>query len=311
MRIIVKNKQKNNIKKSARRELRIKKDFGAWALLLPSVIAVYFIIIRSQTLSVFWSFFNMQGFTPTEFVGLDNYKRVLTDTVFLKTFINTWKYVLWSILVGLLLPFITAIVMNELLHFRRLTRAIVYLPGIMPAVSVSLLWYFMYYPDASGMLNMFLNVFGIEPYAWLQDSKFTILYIIISTTWGGAGGAAIYYFAGLQGINRELYEAAMIDGAGFFRRHLAVTVPQMGGMLALFTARQCISVFNILDQPLQMTDGGPNNASTSLGLLSYRYAFVNYRPQFAMALSVIMLLTLVVLAVIYFKLDKKLEENQM
>lgn len=287
------------------------KEINAWLLLTPALLCIYFLVIRPQILSAYWSMFDMKGLQPTRFAGFNNYARVLKDTVFFKAFVNTWVYVLWSILIGFIIPFAIAIIMNEMRRFRKAIRLIVYLPSIIPAVAVSMLWYFMYFPDGSGLLNMALGVANIKPYAWLQDGKFTILYIIISMTWSGMGATAIYYFAGLQGINTELYEAAIMDGAGFFERIKIVTIPQMSGMLILFFLRQIISVFNIMEQPLQMTDGGPNNSSLTLGLLNYRYAFVNYKPQFAMALGIIMFITLSILVLIYFKASKRIEENQM
>lgn len=291
--------------------MSLKKDISAWILILPALFCIFFFILRPQILGVYWSFFDMKGFTATDFVGFDNYRRVLTDTAFLQTFTNTWIYVILSIALGFFIPFIVAVVMNEMLHMTKLIRVVVYLPSVMPAVAVSLLWYFLYYPDEMGLLNMFLSKFGLEPYGWLQDSRFTILYIIISMTWSGMGGTAIYYFSGLQGINHELYEAAIMDGAGFFRRIFVVTIPQMSGMLILFLIRQIIGVFNVMEQPMQMTGGGPNNASMTLGLLNYRYGFVLKKPQFAMALGVIMFVFLLAFAIIYFKVNKRLEENQM
>lgn len=306
---VVGKKKKSKIKTADL--LSFRKDFNAWLLILPAILCMYFFIIRPQMLGIYWSFFNMKGFTPEKFVGFENYSKVLSDTVFSKTFLNTCKYVIWSLVLGFPIPFIVAVIMNELLHFRQLTRVIVYLPGIMPAVAVSLLWYFIYYPDGSGLLNMLLGKFGLEPYVWLQDSRFTILYIVISMTWAGMGGTAIYYFSGLQGINRELYEAAIIDGAGFFRRLRAVTIPQMSGMLILFLIKQIIGVFNVMEQPMQMTDGGPNNASLTLGLLNYRYGFVINKPQLAMAQGFLMFLFLLIFVVIYFIANKKIEEGQM
>lgn len=287
------------------------KDISGWLLLLPSLICVLTLTVRPYILGTIWSFFDMKGYTVTDFVGFDNYRRVLADTRFLQTLGNTWVYVFWSLVIGLLIPFITAIVMNELLHFRKTLRVMVYMPAIMPAVAVSILWTLIYAPDASGLLNTFLSWFGIEPYVWLLDSRFTILYIIVSMTWSAMGGTAIYYFAALQGINRELYEAALVDGAGFFCRVRMVLFPQMAGMLLLFGVRQCIGVFNVVEQPMQMTGGGPNNASMSLGLLNYTYAFKDYKPQYSLALGMILLIILSVFTVIYHVLDKKLEDNQM
>lgn len=276
--------------------------------MIPALICIYYSIIRPQALGMVWSFFDMKGYTPVKFIGLDNYKRVLSNTIFLKTLLNTLKYVGFS-LIGFIIPIIVAIVMNELIHFRKMTRALVYFPSVMPAVAVSLLWYFIYYPDASGLLNMVLSKIGIKPQIWLQDGRFTILYIVVSMTWSGMGSTAIYYFSALQGVNRELYEAAVVDGAGYFSRLRVVTLPYMSGMIILFLVRKIIAVFNILEQPLQMTDGGPNNASMSLGLLNYRYAFMDGQPQLALALGVIMFLMMSVLTVVYIKLNKKMGEG--
>ena len=294
-----------------RKRFSLFKDFEAWLLILPTLVLIYFLVIRPMLLGSYWSFFELNGFTPKSFVGLDNYKRVITDTGFMRTFKNTWLYVFWSLAIGFITPFIVAVMMNELIHFRKFTRTLVYFPTIIPAVAVSMLWYFMYFPDGSGLLNMFLSKAGIEPYQWLQDPRFTILWIVVSMTWSAMGGTVIYYFSGLQGVNRELYEAAMIDGAGFFQRLRVVTIPHMSGMLSLFFVRQIIGVFSVMEQPLQMTDGGPDNASMTLGLLNYRYAFVYGKPQLAMALGVIMFLILSVFTVFYFRLNKRIEENQM
>lgn len=297
--------------KNKKRALGIKKDIAAWLLILPTLVGIVIILLRPQIQGIIWSFCNMKGFTPNGFAGFDNYIKVITSTSFVQTLTNTWKYVLWSLVIGMPIPFVIAVVMNELLFFRKTTRVLVYLPSIMPAAAVSLLWYFMFYPDESGLLNMVISQFGIGTYNWLQDSRFTILYIVISMTWSGMGSTALYYFSAMQGINSELYEAALIDGAGFLQRIKVVTIPQMSGILILFIIRQIISVFNVMEQPMQMTDGGPNGASMTLGLMNYKYGFVMNKPGMALAQGVLMFLILAVFAFIYFKANKKIEEGQM
>ena len=303
-------KTEQNAKKSGKNIFSrfVKRDLPAWALLLPAVICLYFCAIRPQIIGISWSFFDMKGYRLDEFVGFENYRRIFSDTMFLKTLWNTCQYVIWSLLIGFLLPVIVAIILNEMVHFRNTMRVLIYLPSIMPGVAVALLWYLIYYPDNGGLLNTLLASFGIDPYIWLQDSKNTIMFIVISMTWSGVGGTAIYYFAALQGVRRELFEAALLDGAGFFERLKTVTIPHILPIVLLFLVKQIIGVFQVMQQPLQMTGGGPNNASMSLGLMAYNYAFVNGRPQFAMALNVIMFLILLVFTIGYFKLDKKLSE---
>lgn len=249
----------------------------------------------------------MQGYTIGEFVGIENYRRVLSDTMFLRTLWNTCLYVFWSLVIGFVLPIVMAVILNELVHMRNSMRVMAYFPSVLPGVAVMLLWYLMYYPDQGGLLNMLLGKMGMEPYVWLQDANWNILYIIISMTWSGAGATVIYYFAALQGVKRELYEAAVIDGAGFFRRFWTVTFPHISGVVLLFLISQIINVFSVMEQPLQMTDGGPNGSSMTLGLLSYQYGFVSIKPQFAMAVGVIMFLILIVFTAFYFALNKKVE----
>ena len=284
-----------------------KRDFSAWVLILPALILIYLCIIRPQILGTYWSFFDMKGYKVQEFVGLENYRTVIADSMFLKTLWNTCQYVLWSIVIGFFLPILIAILLNEMVHFRNTARVLIYFPSILPIAGVSLLWYFMYYPDAGGLLNMVGGLFGMDPYVWLQDSRWTIMYIVISMTWSGCGAAVIYYFAALQGVNRELYEAAIIDGAGFIRRIRTITMPHIAGIALLFLIRQIIGVFSVMEQPLQMTDGGPNGASTTLGLLAYKYGFVSIKPDLAMAVGVIMFVILIVITCFYFYLDKRIE----
>ncbi len=285
------------------------QDFSAWLLLLPAVLCIYLFVIRPQVMGIYWSFFDMKGYKVQNFVGLANYRQVISDTMFVKTMWNTFQYVLWSLVLGFLLPIFVAVILNELVHARNLFRFCTYFPAVLPAMAVSLLWYLMYYPDQGGLLNMIGSRFGLQPYAWLQDSKNTIKLIVLSMTWNGCGSTAIYYFASLQGVSRELYEAAIIDGAGFIKRFITVTVPHMSGIALLFLVQQIIGVFSIMEQPMQMTDGGPNGASNTLGLLAYKYGFVSIKPQLAMAVGVIMFLILMVFTLFYFYLDKKIERD--
>ncbi len=287
----------------------VSRNISAWLMLLPAFICLYLVVIRPQVLGLYWSFFDMKGYNITEFVGLENYKRILSDGIFLQALVNTVKYVVFSIIIGFFIPIIMAVMLNEMVTFRNGFRFWIYFPSALPGVAVMMLWYLMYYPDAGGLLNMALERIGVEPYIWLQDSRFTILYIVISMTWSGAGATTLFYFAALQGVSRELVEAALIDGAGFFRRLWTVSFPRISGIVLLFFVRQIIAVFSIMEQPLQMTDGGPNNASTTLGLLAYKYGFVTVKPNLAMVVGGIMFVILVVFTIFYFFLNKKVEEN--
>lgn len=295
-----KTKKAGALKKTARAVLR---DIPAWVLILPSLLLILLIVWRPIVMGIWMSFFDKSGET---FVGLTNYRAILSDTLFIKTLMNTVSYVLWSLVIGMLPPIIVALLLNDVIHGTSFIKAALYLPTILPGIAVSLLWGFIYKADGSGLLNMLLSWVHIEPQVWLQNEKLTIPLIIISLTWKGFGFTSIMYLASLQGINRELYEAAMIDGAGPLRRTIKITLPHMYPMILLFGVNQIKSIFTIMTEPLVMTGGGPNNASLSLGLQNYRYAFQYYDMPSSYALGCVMFIILIAITIVYFRLEKKL-----
>ena len=170
---------------------KVKKSIPGWVLILPALILVYFIIVRPQVLSVYYSFCDMRGFRVTGFAGFDNYIRVTSDSLFWKLLLNTAMYTFWSIVIGYFIPILLAIALNEMIHFREGFRVMTYLPAALPGVATIMLWYFMYYPDASGLFNTVLGRFGIESFGWLQEPMWTIPLIVLSMTWHGAGATTL------------------------------------------------------------------------------------------------------------------------
>lgn len=307
----VKHRVKSNSSAALKlkRRQRLKNNIGAWMLMLPVLIVLYLMIWRPTVMGGVWSFFKMKGYSAVNFIGLKNYYEVIKDTQFIPVLLNTVKYVLWSLVVGYIPPIIIAVFINEMIHFKNGFKTVIYLPAVIPGVAALLMWYFIYLPDSSGLLNMLLGKMGIAPYGWLSDERFTILYIIISMTWKGFAGTMLLYFVSLQGIAPELYEAATIDGAGMWARFRNITLPQISGIMLLTLITQIKSVFQVMQEPMVMTGGGPNNASISMGYQLYKYGFVSGRAGHAMALGVIVFLILIVITAFYFRLQKKVEEN--
>lgn len=285
----------------------IRKQSVAWLLILPSIFCLYFFSWRPIISGAYLSFFELQGYTPVKFVGLENYMQILSDTQFLKTLVNTLKYVFWYIMLGFWPPIVIAIMLNETRHFRKGLQFAIYFPCLVPGIVVSMLWRLMYAPDVTGLLNNMLNSIGIEPQLWLNSESSAIVCIVASMAWNAMGSTMIYYIAALQGINRELYEAALIDGAGLFSRIKNITLPQISGVILLFFVRMLISIFQVMEQPLVMTDGGPDGATMSLGLQAYRYAFENFAISKSLALGVVEFLMLIGFTIFYFRLQNKVE----
>lgn len=285
----------------------VRNNLSAWLLLIPSIFLFITIVWGPMISGIILSFFKMKGYDPIAFIGFNNYIEVLRDTGFIQTLINTFVYVFWSLLIGFVPPILIAIIINEMVHFKSFFKFAVYFPTMVPSVAGALLWYFMFQPGNAGILNLLLAKLGLPASQWLQNPHMTIPLIVTTMTWRGFGSTTILYIASLQGVNQELYESSMIDGANLWERLKNITIPQISGIILLMFVRQIIGVFQVMVEPMAMTDGGPSNASLSLNLQGYYYAFRYFRADKALALGVITFAMLMVLTVFYFKIKKKVE----
>lgn len=285
-----------------------KKNLSGWLLILPTVLFFVFLVWRPIIIGIVYSFFDLRGFEPTAFAGLENYRQVLSDTNFLVTLKNTVWYVIWSLIIGLPLPLVAAVMLNEALHGKQYFKISLYLPAVLPGMAAYLLWSMIYGENSAGLINSMLQIFGAEPIKFLSNKMLVIPLLIIMMSWQGFGGTTIMYLATLQSVDKSLYEAARLDGAGFWSRVKNVTWPHCRGIVLLLGVRQIISVFGVTEQPMVMTGGGPNGASMTLGLTNYYYAFKYGSMQKSLALGVVTFVILAGLTVVYFKLDKKIND---
>ncbi|MFD0714354.1 carbohydrate ABC transporter permease [Paenibacillus sp. GCM10027626] len=294
----------------ARRQFKqLLRELPSWLLILPSI--VFFTVFSWQPLlsGFYLSFQQTRGYDAVKFIGLQNYIDVISNSVFQQTFINTIVYVFWSVVIGFAVPIIVAILINEMMHWQSIFKFSVYFPSMVPGIAAALLWVFIFDPGPSGLLNMLMDKLGIASASWLQNPDWTILLIVITMTWRGFGTTVILYLASLQGVNPELYEAASIDGAGIWRRIWHITLPQIAPIISIMLVLQMIGVFQVMYEPLTMTEGGPNNASMSLMLQSYFYAFRYFEAGRSLAVGVITFLFLLVFTIIYFRLSKKISDQ--
>jgi len=294
-----------NKKMSGKLSNRLSENISGWLILLPSIVLFTFYIWEPMIYSVILSLNETKGFRMERFVGLQNYIDVLRDSVFHQALINTFFYVIWSLIIGFLVPIIIALIINEMVHLNSFFRFSIYFPNMVPGVAALVLWGFLFDPSEGGLLNAIRIKLGFQPSDWLQNPKLTIPLLIFIMTWKSAGSTALIYIARLQGINQELYEAACIDGAGIFRRIVHITLPELYSTARMLLIMQIIFVFQVLYEPLVLTGGGPNNASLSLMLLSYNYAFVDFVAGKSATVSVLVTLILMCLTFIYMKATKE------
>ncbi|MDG0809095.1 carbohydrate ABC transporter permease [Cohnella rhizosphaerae] len=284
---------------------RIWREIPVWGLVLPSLFL--FIVFSWQPLisGLYLSFFKTKGYRAEQYVGIRNYVEVIQNSEFQQTLINTFSYVVWSLTIGFALPIVIAIIVNELVHFKSFFKFSIYFPVIVPGIAAAMMWMFMFEPGDGGLLNMLFGKIGLGPYPWLQDPGWSIPLIVVTMTWKSFGGSVILYLASLQGVNRELYEAAALDGAGVAQRVRNVTIPQISSIIGIMFILQIIGVFQVMYEPLTMTEGGPSNSSMSLMLQSYFYAFRYFDAGKSMAIGSMTFMILLVLTFVYFRVNRR------
>lgn len=238
-------------------------------------------------------------------VGWHNFQRVVSDPLFKIAWGNTVKFALYGLLFGYAIPVVLAIAINEVRYGKAYFRLAFYLPVILPPLVTVFLWRYLYTPDG-GLLNGLLSLVGIGKQPWLQSPSTAIQSLVVVTTWANAGGTMLIYLAALQSIPTELYEAAELDGASIWRRIWHITLPQIRAVMLIMLILQIIATAQIFTEPFTLTNGGPVNATTTVMLLIYNYAFQNADLGTASALSVILFLVLVTFSLGYFGIVRRL-----
>lgn len=241
----------------------------------------------------------------TSWVGLDNVDQLLQDPAFWQAWRNTLVFTLLALVFGFAVPFLVAVLLNELRHAKAYLRVLVYLPVMMPPVASVLLFKYFYDPD-HGLFNSVLRALHLPTSAWLDSPDTALLSVVIASTWMNMGGATLIYLAALQGIPGELYEAAELDGAGLWRRIWHVTVPQTRLVLSLLLLLQIVATMQVFVEPYLLTGGnGPQGSTTTVVHLVYQYAFNFNNYGAASALGLIMLLVLAGFSALYARLSRE------
>ncbi|NUW38265.1 sugar ABC transporter permease [Nonomuraea sp. SMC257] len=225
------------------------------------------------------------------FVGLDNYVRLVNDPLFWTSLWNTALILVVQVPIMLLLALVLALGLNSpLLRLRGLWRLGVFMPSLTGLVAYGVMFSVILSKD-SGLLNWLLGIFGIDAIDWLGSPFWARIAVVIALTWHYTGYNAVIYLAGLQSIPKELYEAAMVDGAGAARRFWSITVPQLRPILLLTVVLSTIGTLQLFDEPFVLTGGGPDNSTLTISLYLYengfRYFDFGYAAAIAYALTLI------------------------
>lgn len=260
-------------------------------------------IVRAVVMS-----FQKTNLITTSWVGLQNFQNVFADPLLPVATRNTLWFALLALVFGYPIPLVAAVLMREVRRAKGLYSALAYLPVVVPPVVAVLLWKFFYDPRPEGVFNTILGWVGIPPQPWLQSMTMAMPSLVLEATWAAAGGTVIIYLAALTAVPPELYDAAEVDGAGVWRKVWHVLVPQLRGVLFITLILQVIGTAQVFLEPYLFTGGGPANATVTILLLIYRYAFGNSlggNYGEATALSLLLAVFLAVMSLVYFRLTRR------
>lgn len=273
------------------------KKYTPYLFLLPAavVLLVFFFIPFFQTIYLSFLDYSTDIYSPT-LVGLKNYTNLLHSALFYKVMFNTFVYLFVAVPILAIVPLFLAILINQKLRGLTLYKILIYLPVIVSIVVAAIAFKWLY--AQAGILNYFLQVLSLNAIGWLTDTRFALISVIIVTIWKGIGYYMMIYLASLMSVPKELYEACDIDGAGFFRKHLTVTIPHIMPTIALVTTISAISAMKVFAEIYVMTKGGPLNSSKTIVYYIYERAFENLDLGYASALAVVLLIIVMAFSLI-------------
>ena len=268
-----------------------------YLFLLPAaiVLVIFFFIPFFQTIALsFMDYTN--SIYHAQFAGLDNYVKLFHSPIFYKVLFNTFIYLVVAVPVLAIVPLFLAVLLNRQIRGLTLYKILIYLPVIVSIVVAAIAFKWLYADD--GILNFIVTNTGLEKIGWLTDPNWALYSVIIVTIWKGSGYYMMIYLAALMSVPKELYEACEIDGAGFFTKHLTVTIPHIMPTIALVTTISAISAMKVFAEIYVMTKGGPLNSSKTIVYYIYERAFENLDLGFASAMAVVLLVIVLALSLV-------------
>lgn len=286
----------------------INKNDGLTALvfILPAVLGTLIFIVIPVIFSFSLSFMDWDLLSPMKFVGLSNFKDVLTDSMFVQVLINTFVFAIASSVFAVIIPLVLACILNTKIRGSNFYKTAYFLPFITPMIVIAIVWQWVFDPNI-GLLNQILHTH----IKWLYDVRFAMPALIAVSVWKLIGYNMIIFLSGLSTINQEVLEAAKIDGANSWQVFKNVTVPLLSPTIFFVIVITSISSFQVFDLIYVMTQGGPDNSTMVLVYSIYKYAFEYFDVGKASAIAYILFAIIFVLVLCQWKLRKKMVYNEV
>ena len=281
------------------RKPKIGQDNIGYVLISPFYIFFFFFIVLPILINIFLSF-TRYDFRTINFVGLNNYFRLFKDQFFLSALRNTGIYTFFTLFITMGLSLIVAVILNEAFALQKVYRTFFFMPHVISMVAASMIWLWMFEPS-QGAINDFLSNFGVKRIEWMYDVRYALPGLIIMGIWKNLGYNMVIYLAGLQTIPVYLYEAATIDGATPLQKFFKITLPMLAPVTFFLFVTGLIFNFNVFEQVLIMTNGGPLNSTTTIVHQVYTRAFFQFLMGYASAMAVFAVLIIAAITLANFR----------
>lgn len=305
------HKSKRPTTKQQKKKFFTATDIAGYIFSAPLVIGVFVFAIYPMIGALILSFQRAQSSFGGEWIGLGNYKTVLSDTNFWKALYNTFYMGFFAVVLGVALSFILATLVHNVpwIKLRNFFKGVYFLPNVVSLVAVSILFQLLFHPGGGGILNYALGWIGIEPVGWFTNPAFSRFSIVLMNLWGMLGYNTIIFIAAISSVPRDLYEASEVDGANWFDKWRYITIPYLRPIILFMVIISTISSMKRFTDVWLIggTAGNPAGSLMTVVLYIYRNAFLASQMGIASAASYILFMVILILSVLMLLTNRKNE----
>ncbi|MNO12318.1 Lactose transport system permease protein LacF [compost metagenome] len=274
-----------------------------YLFITPTVLLFAVFTVIPVVMALYLSFTNYDVLSRNDWIGLDNYRRLIDDDLLWKTFRNVFLYSVIFVPLNILISLLLGLLLSRAWRGVKLFRTFYYLPTLTSAVAAATVWIWLLHPEF-GLVNGLLSYAGITGPAWLSETRTAMLSIVMLTLWQSVGSNMIIYLAGLQGVPDYLYESARLDGAGKLDCFRFITWPQLRPTTFLVSTMAIIGALQLFDQAFVLTQGGPANVTKTPVYLIYQQGFNQLQMGYASAQAFVLAMAILVFSLINMRISK-------
>ncbi|GAB2567378.1 carbohydrate ABC transporter permease [Gracilibacillus alcaliphilus] len=299
----------SGVSTKVKRKFFSSRDWAGYILSAPLIIGILGFAVYPMVAAFIMSFQRTANSLTGDWVGLRNYVYVIGDSLFWKAVYNTFYMGVLSVILGVSLSFILATLIHNVpwLRWKNFFKGVYFLPNVVSLVATSILFTLLFNPGQGGILNFFLGFFGVEPIGWFTDPSVARFSIVLMTLWGMLGYNTIIFIAALTSVPRDLYEAAEVDGANWFKKWFYITIPYLRPIIVFMVIMGTISAMKRFTDVWLIggTAGNPAGSLMTAVLYIYRNAFLSSQMGVATAASYLLFIMILVLTVSLLLLNRR------